>query len=339
MNSEEIAKLAGVSRSTVSRVINHYPNVPEETRAKVEKVIKEYGYIPNQSARCLVGKNCNIIGLFIADMDERKNQSNLAGLNSPYNTKLISEVAKACKKKGYQLLINSIRSKEDLKIIVEDFQNKLITGGIFSGFTTKAFKDLGLLEQSYNVVCIDIFTENEAIMNSIKTVDCNNIQGGYLATQYLLEKGHKEIACITGDDRLSSTERELGYKKALMESGIMPSPDRIAKGFYREDIAYEEALHILQKDDGITAVFAENDIMALGVVKACKELNKRIPEDISIIGYDNIEAVQWLSLDLTTLEADMKQIAEDAVELVLKEEYARKTVVPKLVKRGSIKNI
>jgi len=335
MNSEEIAKLANVSRSTVSRVVNNYKNVPEETRVKVQKVIDQYEYTPNSSARTLAGKANNIIGLFIADIDNTGSSNQWLGANSPYNAELIAKVIQSCKRKGYMVLVNTISEKEELKKMEAFFNNRMLFGGIFIGFPYGMKEIESIAEQNYNIVFIDQFDEDSKQYNMVKTVNCHNLNGGYSAVKYLIELGHTKIAHVTGDNRLSSIEREEGYKKALKEMKIPVDSSLIINGEYREEIAYKKTKKLIS-DYKPTAIFSANDIMALGIIKAINEMGMSVPEDISVIGYDHLKYSEWMQLDLTTLEVSLDELSEKAVKLLFnKKSNSREICQPVLVKKYS----
>lgn len=313
MNSNEIAKLANVSRSTVSRVINNYANVPQETRDKVMKVIDEYGYTPNISARTLAGKANNIIGLFIADIDNNNSNGKWIGVNSPYNMEFISHVINSCKKKGYFTLVYTITNLKECQEMRQYFENRTIYGGIFIGFPYHTTEIEELSKEGYNVVLVDQLAKEDDIDGIYKLVDTDNITGGYTATKYLIDKGHKVIAHVEGDYRLSAIERRKGYEAALRESGIDVDDRLIVSGKYREDVAYSVTLDLL-KNYKPTAIFVANDIMAVGVISAAKELGIDIPSQLSIVGYDNLDGSQWLDMNLTTMYTDLEKLAELSIE-------------------------
>jgi len=336
MNSQDIAKLANVSTSTVSRVINNYPNVPESTRKKVQAVIDKYGYTPNTSARVLAGKTNNIIGMFVADIDETSSSNKWLAADSPYNSALITNVIKYCKSKGYLVLVDVITDSSECEHISQYFQNRLIYGGIFVGFPYHTMEIEKLAKDHNNVVLIDQLSEEEDKNNNIKLVNSDNVMGGYMATKYLISKGHKNIAFISGDNRLSSIQRQEGYFKALRESNININNELVLNGEYREEVAYKVTQKMIQKNIP-SAVFAANDIVALGVKRALEENGLKVPKDVSIIGFDNLEALGWLNLNLTTMEVKIDELAQKAVEVLFKEEIVHEYCKVDLVERDSVK--
>lgn len=341
MNSKEIAILANVSRSTVSRVINKYKNVPEETRKKVQDVIDKYGYTPNASARVLVGKTNKIIGIFIGDIN-KNNSEPLFEATSPYNAELIVRIMESCKKRGYMVLVSTITKQQECNTLEQYLKTRMLFGEIFVGFPygLKILEDIAL--KNHNVVLIDQLTSEDDKESKIKLVNCDNRKGAYEITKYLIECGHKKIAHIEGDHRLSSIERKYGYISALKDFGIKINKNLIKVGEYKKDIAYEKMKEIL-KTETPTAVFVANDMMALGVGEAVREAGLKIPEDISIIGFDNLRFWENLSeesnkllFNLTTMEVDMREIAENAVASLFSEKKEHKYCMPKLIKKHSV---
>ncbi len=321
MNSEEIARLAKVSRSTVSRVINNYPNVPEHTRKKVQAIIDQYGYKPNASARILAGKANNIIGIFIGDIESDGNR--WSGINSPYNMELVVNLIHQAKQRGYLTLVDVVTNVQDCKEMEHYFSNRMIYGGIFVGFPYRA-KELEMLaKDKHNIVLIDQLTNKDDVNNEFKTVNTDNIKGGYISTKHLIDLGHKKIAHISGDNRLSSVEREIGYRDALNEAGILYRKEYVIQGYYKEDIAYKKTIELLKKHHP-TAIFVANDIMALGVVKAIEDSGLEVPKDISVVGFDSLKQSQWLDLQLTSAAVNLKEVASEAVSLVLEKESNNK---------------
>ena len=336
MNSFEIAKMANVSRSTVSRVINNYKNVPPETREKVQKVIDKYGYTPNASARTLAGKANDIIGLFLADIDYSHASDKWIGANSPYNAELISRVIQSCKRRGYMVLVNTITEDKECAQMEQLFQNRMIYGGIFVGFPYRMAELEHIAGKENNVVLIDQLRDQDDHNNQIKLLNCDDELGGYLATKHLIDNGHKKIIYVSGDYRLSSIQRENGYKRALSEFGIVIEEKNILVGKYREEVAYQVMKEYLEKEKP-DAVFAANDIMALGILQAIKEKGLKVPEDISLIGYDNLQYLSWENLSITSINVDMGEIAEKAVALLFSKEAGRHDIcIPTLYEKNTV---
>jgi LacI family transcriptional regulator len=338
MKSTEIAKLAGVSRSTVSRVLNNYKNVPEETRIKVQKVIDEYGYTPNPSARALAGQANDIIELVIADIDESLVGSSYRGAKSPYFLETIYSIINQAKLKNHMVLVNIITDSKEYKKISYNFDTRMIRGGIFVGFPYHTSEINALVEKGYNIVAVDNFTEKEAYSYKAKAVNSDNFTGGKIATQYLIDHGHTKIGFIEGDSRLSAIERKEGFLSAMNDSGLSIIPNSMVKGFFREEVAYEETLNMLEKTE-ITAIFCSNDIMALGAIKAINEKGLSIPEDISLVGFDNHDLSSVIKEDLTSVYIDLNDVSKLCVDGIFEDGSFLKYCDPKLYEGNTVKTI
>ncbi len=338
INTTKIAKLANVSRSTVSRVINGTGNVDPKSKERVLKIIDKYGYKPNQFARGLVGKTANIIGIYMADINSTNSPSELIGANSPYNMELLKKLIETFKKQGFSTMVDIITDPADFDDMHEHLQSRLLYGAVFVGFPYLTKELENIANGGYNVVLIDQLLPEDDYDNNAKLVNSDNYLGGYLATKYLQENGHKDIAFIAGDYRLSSIEREKGYLKAMSERS--DSNITIVHGMYREDIAYSEIKKLLKKNIAPSAFFAANDIMALGASKAIIEKKLRIPQDISIIGFDNIDITNTFGFNTTTFEVSFKQIAENTANLLLNAVSEKHIFcAPKLIEKTSVKKI
>lgn len=317
INSSQIAKIAGVSRSTVSRVINNYSNVPEETRQKVLKVIDEYDYVPHASARMLAGIKNKVIGLFIIDIVGRTGGIKNRITRSPYYLEFTSSVIEHASEKGYKVLVHIIHNSQGYKEIKECFYNKTISGGIFIGEGNDDATIKKIINAGYKVALIDQNAIDDDYSKCI-VVNADNYKGAYNATKYLIENNHKKIAHITGDmEKFSAIERIKGYKKALKDSDISIKDDFIIKSKFLEEGGYNSTKKLLKLKDKPTAIFAANDKIAIGAMKAIKEENLRVPSDISIIGFDDIEECKYLNPPLTTIKMDLVKMAELATNSII----------------------
>jgi len=344
MNSKEIAKIAGVSRSTVSRVINNYPNVPPDTREKVLKVIKEYNYVPHASARMLRGKLSKTIGLVIVDL---KRDSDIHKIyDNVYFGPFTTAVIDFANQIGYNVLVTTVYKVKDYKKVKEIFYNKTISGAIFIGVKNDDPEIKNLIEEGFKIAIVDQeIKEGDDIFGRSIIVNMDNINGAYEATKYLINLGHREIAHIAGDmDKLSGFARLEGYKKALKEAGITFDTHFVAKGNFIEESGYN-AIHKLFKKVKPTAIFAANDQMAIGAMQALEEMGYNVPDDVSIIGFDDITISRYVKPALTTMNVSLLQMAELCVENLVKsiegesEIIAKFLVSAKLVERESCRKI
>lgn len=319
MNSSDIAKIAGVSRSTVSRVINNYPNVPDETRKKVLEIIDEYNYVPHASARMLAGAKNRVIGLFVVDMREKSIGSKNRITNSPYYLEFTSSVIENASEVGYKVLVHIIHNAKGYKEIKESFYDKTISGGIFIGENNDDPVIKEIINSGYKVVLIDQSVKSdEDIYNKSIIVNADNFSGAYNATTHLINLKHTKIAHITGGEaRFSSIERVKGYTQALLDANLPIINNLIVKAEFTEEGGYNATKRLLSKKNRPTAIFASNDKIAIGSIKAIKEAGLRVPKDISIIGFDDIEASKYLNPPLTTIRMELAEMAEMAIKAII----------------------
>lgn len=338
MKSIEIAKLAGVSRSTVSRVLNHYSNVPEATRLKVQKVIDEYGYKPNPSARALAGQANDIIELVISDIDDSNSKSLYQGAKSHYFLETIYYIIHFAKEKGHMVLVNVIKDPKEYKNISSNFETKMIRGGIFVGFTYNTLELNNLVEKGYNIVSVDNFNDNEVKLYKTKAVNSDNFGGGKLATKYLINRGHTKIGFIEGDAQISAIERKKGFISAMEEENLPILANSIIPGFFKEEGGYKATLSLLDNGE-FTAIFCCNDIMALGALKAIKERGLNVPEDISIVGYGHNDFSKVINQELTSVYIDLEDVSKMCIDEILTEGSHTRYCYPKLFKGDSVNSI
>jgi len=338
LNTKEIAKLAGVSRSTVSRVINNYDNVPIETKEKVEKIIKKYGYTPNISAKTLAGHKSDIIELVVSDIDSNKIDKTWAGINSPYNSQIIFSVITECKRKNQLVLINIIEEEQELDNLENNHLNNFIRGGIYIGFNNNDQNIINLYKKKYNIVAIDIFNKESQKQLNVNTVNCLNEEASSNATQYLIDLGHKNIGFIEGDMKLSSIERKNGFINTMNNNHLSILPNAIQSGKFIENNAYIATKNIL-KNKEITAILCSNDIMAMGAIKAIYENNLKVPDDISIIGFDNNKLKYENNINLTCFYFDSIEIAKKSVDAIFSTGNIQPTCNFKILEGNSVKKI
>lgn len=339
MRSEDLAKLLGVSRSTISRVINNYPDIPQATRDKVWKAIEEYNYVPNASARKLAGIRNNMIAIFVLDVKEGsvphhlKTTDDTLIYNNPFFSPIINAVSDQANKLDYYVLISIVYSKEDFKKVENVFSKKMIDGAIFVGTEEPDNEFLfKLIEKEYFLALIDT-NENHHVNHSALYVNANNFEGSCRAVSYLVGLGHTKIGMITGNlKKLSAMERLKGYKDTLIKYKLDIDENFIYYGDFMESGGYHGAKYILSQPNPPTALFVGNDTMAVGAYKAASELGFKIPEDISIIGFDNAVFSQYLSPPLTTVEMPFAELGKRAATLLIEsiEQKKQRGIVEKL---------
>ncbi|MBU3157486.1 LacI family transcriptional regulator [Clostridium estertheticum] len=316
MNSIDIAKIAGVSRSTVSRVINNYDNVPDETRKKIQQIIKENNYVPHASARMLAGVKNRIIGLFIIDMKTDTNGKQVT--SSSYFTPFTGSVIENASKMGYNVLVSIVSKQKDYKKVKEIFYNKTVSGGIFIGEKNGEPEIKEIINSGCRVALLDqAVKSDEEVYNKCIIVNADNYYGAYKATNYLIGLGHSNIAHIVGiSENLSGIERFNAYKNALTDAGIAVKSNLIVKGDFTINGGYNATKKLLQKEIP-TAIFCGNDMMAIGAIQAIEEANLNVPEDISIVGFDDIEVARYINPALTTVRMKLLEMASIATNTLI----------------------
>ncbi|WP_233443842.1 LacI family DNA-binding transcriptional regulator [Halalkalibacterium halodurans] len=351
MRSEDLAKLIGVSRSTITRVINNYPDIPQATREKVWKAIEKYNYAPNASARKLAGAKNKMIAIVVLDVKNDgthhlKTTDDTLIYNNPFFAPVINAVSDQANKLDYYVIISIVYSKEDLKKVESIFNQKMIEGAIFVGTQEDENEFIfKLIKQGYKIAMIDTSEVYSKEHNAIY-INPDNYEGSAKAVNHLVELGHKKIGIITGNlNKVSAKERLDGFKETLSYHGLKLSEDHIFQGDFTEDSGYEGIKSILNGSNKPTAIFVSNDTMAIGAYKAMTELGLNIPEDISIVGFDNSFFASYLSPPLTTIDISFADIAKRATTLLIKsiEEKEQLGIVEKinatLINRGSCKRI
>ena len=311
INSTKVAQLAGVSRSTVSRVINNYSNVPPETKEIVLRAIKELGYIPNSSAQVLAGKKSKTIGLFIYGDNSDKNRILDNGLSFGYYLDFINRVLKESLKLEYQLLVDVINDDTFHKI-ESLYMNRSIVGGVFIGFKDGDKNIENILQKFSPMVLVDYTSNPISSNNEVYYINTDDFTGALLATNHLLEIGKRKIVHISGDkEKLSGKEREKGYLEAVKSFGISPI---VYNGDYSDEKAREIMKSILDKDVQFDAVFCANDNMSYCVDEILKE---REIKGIPIVGFDNLR--NTIPLGIMSVAPDINSLAKLAVELLVVE--------------------
>lgn len=322
INSTDIARLAGVSRSTVSRVINGYDNVPPETYNKVMAVIKENHYYPQLSGQLLSGKSTHTIGLFWIDPNDIARDT----LVQSFFTNIIDAAAS----RGYMVLSCRICSLEDGKArddIMRIFLEGRIDAGIFVGMDNNEplIDQLVALKQIVGV--FDHFREDAKEFNRIGVNFDRSC--GERAIDYLYNLGHRRIAVIDGDmSRASCVHRHESYMRGLTKHGLPIRNQWLSYGGIVAQGGYEAAKKMLSgcKGDLPTAVCANNDSVALGVYQACEELGIRIPEDLSVIGNDGHRNGIYAHPPLTTFTFDFRDMFFSLVNRVIDTFEGKKNV-------------
>ncbi len=322
---KDVANKAGVSIATVSFVINNSKQVSSETKNRVLKTIKTLNYYPSKSARDLVSKKTGFIGFILTDDHFLRTE--------PFYTRIFLGVEFEARNEDYYILLTSVRSDfSESDELPRFILNKSVDGIIIAGKIPT-----NLIERLSDYNLPTIFIDFAPPSNSFPLILIDNIQGGIIATDHLIHLGHKNIAFIGGDiEHPSIRDRLNGYKQALEKANIplknnliiidSPYPDR--------QNGYNSAKRLFAKNKNVTAIFACNDAMAIGVMHYLKEKGYVIPDDVSLIGFDDVEADLMLNPLLTTVRVPKIELGTEAFRLIvniLKNKLKNKKSIPKKI--------
>lgn len=301
----DIAEMAGVSPSTVSRVLNGDPRVNGERIDRVNQAIKELGYTPNRAARTLVtGKT----GLVAAVID-----SNLNVFADPFWGQITTGISQALQEANFQALLMVRPLEASDPSVVASLAPGQIDGAIFfqlhNDDTVNLLQDMGL-----PLVVVGRPEES----SKLTFVDSDNLGGAYEATTHLVKRGCTSIATIAGNLGLSSGRLRLeGFRRALAEAGLESPESRVAYGDWTDESGASAMRALLDADPGIDGVFIANDLMALGAMNVLEERGISIPDQVAVVGFDNMFAGRITRQQLTTVEQDVRGLGAEAAAMVI----------------------
>jgi LacI family transcriptional regulator len=303
---EDIAEQAGVSRSTVSRVVNGHPSVRDDVRRRVLQVIERTGYHPHAAARTLASQRSWMIGLVLP-------RSMSTFFTDPYFPHLTQGIAQACNQYNYSLGLFLVGTKEDEEKIIPRVSRRGFLDGILvqTGQIGEQLIDR-LLDSKVPVVVLGRPVQHE----EASYIDVDNVAGAYNAVSHLIRLGYQRIATITGPaNNTTGLDRAAGYRRALADHGRSVDPSLMVEGDFTEMSGYFAMQRLLSaKPD---AVFAASDIMALGAMRAVREAGMTVPDDIAFVGFDDLPLAQSPDLPLTTVRQPIAQFGVSAVEILI----------------------
>ncbi len=302
---KEVAKYAKVSITTVSRVMNEADKVNPETRERVQRVMRELDYQPNRVAQRLRTSKgqSKLLGLIIPDIQNQFYSSIVRG---------VEDVAYG---KDYAVILcNSDENPTKERFYLDVLQSESVDGVILPPIHQYSKVVEGLIESGVPVVCVD----RKLVREAVDTVVVNNEKGGYLAVKHILDFGHKRIAILTSSSQFSSfDERLTGYKNALKDHNIALDDELIKEGDPRStESAYLFTKELLRLSNPPTAIFATNNLMTLGVLEAVHEEQLNVPDDISIVGFDDMPWARAISPPLTVIKQPGYEMGRRATELL-----------------------
>ncbi|GEN56348.1 HTH-type transcriptional repressor PurR [Halolactibacillus alkaliphilus] len=326
----DIAKATGFSITTVSKVLNNYPDVGQKTREKILKTVDEMGYFPSSYARTLTTKKSYTLGVIYME-------SLGIGLKHSFFSGIIQSFKQVVELEGYDLLFIANKIGDEKKSYLDHFKYRGVDGVVvFSSENDDEELDK-VIDADLPSVIIDLDSSNTNVVHS------DNYQGTELALQYLTDLGHKKIAHIAGhQNTFSGIERMKGFLKAMKRLDLTIPPSYIVNGgFFSIEGGREAMQQLLVLNERPTAVFASSDTMALGAIQVIQEAGLRVPEDISVIGYDNVDWSEYITPRLTTIRQDVDKIGADAAKILLNsingktKKYVKEVIPVTLVKRDS----
>jgi DNA-binding LacI/PurR family transcriptional regulator len=300
----DVARWAGVSRQTVSRVINEKDEVTAETRQRVLDAIDALGYRPNAVARSMVrGRTCTL-GCISPNL-------------SDFTLANIIEGAQAeARRLGYLILTGSARTADDVAPLLEEMLHRRVDGLMVLNprIDARYHHFLPLAEAGTPVV----YLNNTPDGAPVSSVRCDDHEGGYHATRHLLQLGHRTIATVLGPDNEECTfDRLDGYRQALAEAGLAADPGLQEQGDWSATSGYMATQRLLAAGLPFTAIFSQNDQMAVGAIRALREAGRRVPNDVSIVGFDDIPLASYFDPPLTTLRQPMHESGQQAARLLV----------------------
>ena len=295
----EVAKLAGVSPATVSRVINGTANLDNEKKQRVLKVINETGFRPNELARALFKQSSKIIGVIVPNIE------------NPFFSELAKAIEEEAYENGYKMLLCNSNNNEEKELMNIHMLNQLKADGLImvtdSNNTIKNLEDNG-----FPVVLVD---RKLSKINEIAIVESDNYSGGKIATKHLIECGCKNIVCMKGPQNISSAkQRYLGYQDICKEYGIK---EQYIECGYSYDIGLIKAEELITKYPDVDGIIASNDMVAISVYKTLTQKGYNIPEDIQIIGFDNIKFSCLFTPEITTVAQPITKIGKKATQIII----------------------
>jgi len=302
---KQVAQEAGVSTQTVSRVLNNRPDVAPETRQQVQQVIARLGYRPSAIARGLISRRTYTLGLITADFSDY------------FFTQVIVGAEIEARKHGYFLMLSSTeRNPKDEPEYIRLLTERHVEGILFARPSTEPDQRhlVDLLRNEVPVVTTAYHIPGE----TLTVVDVDNVDGAYQATRCLLETGQRRVALITGPANWKSvSDRTQGYTLALAEAGIAFAPGLVTEGDWSYRSGYRAMQELLNRGQPFTALFAQNDRMAIGAIRALREAGRRIPQDVAVVGYDDTPEAEYVDPPLTTMRQPMREVGAVAARLLI----------------------
>jgi len=300
---KQVAFRAGVSSATVSHVINGTRYVSETVRERVQKTLNELDYHPNALARSLRSGYTQTLGLILPDSA------------NPFFAEVGHSIEIAAFEAGYSVILcNTENDFEKESLYIDVLTKKQVDGLIFVTTGDRSDSVKKLVEMKIPTVVMD----RDFPGLKLDIVAADNLQGGYLATQHLISLGHKRIGCITGPSGINPSARRItGYQQALRDANLVVEPELIVSGDFHPESGWKLGRTMLSEKNAPKAIFACNDLMAMGVLRAATELGLQVPGDLAMVGYDDIELASYTNPPLTTVKQPKFEMGVAALNFLI----------------------
>lgn len=299
---KDVAQRAGVAVSTVSRVLNQSGYVSPETASKVRAAVEQLGFRPSLPARTLVSGETRMLALMLPD------------ISNPFFPALARGVEDRATSRGYSVMLCNTDGDPEIEArYVRLLREKWIDGMVFTSASGSGSQVKQFMENRIPVVVIDRAVKGA----EVDSVTLDNIAGARLAVDHLAKVGHRAIGLIAGPKVSTSLDRTEGYRRALVAMGLPVCPEWMASGDFRFESGYEAMKRLLQARERLTAVFAVNDLMAIGAIRAAEEAGLRVPEDLAVVGFDDIMLATLVRPALSTIRQPTYEMGASAVDLLL----------------------
>lgn len=343
----DVAREAGVSPATVSYILNDTPGLSftPETRQRVLAAAEKLHYVANQAAKTLGSGRAEgivqskLIGVVIPQTENKRKESHIMFGNPFYGT-FLSAVELEARRAGYQLILSGTNPGQSY---IDIAKSRTLDGVIILG-AYPSDDEAEYKKYKIPAVLVDCYSSGDSFFYSVRTDDR---LGGYLATKYLIEQGHHRIAIVTGELKAHgvNSERYQGYLDALCEAGLTPAHDDVFEGLVGYDHGLEVAEELARTRRDITALFASADITAIGLINGLHAAGLRVPEDVSVIGFDDVEYAKMCYPGLTTMRQNIMEKGRQAARLMIEavQDHSlprEERIIPmELIERGTVKRV
>jgi LacI family transcriptional regulator len=310
----DIARLAGVSKTTVSRVINQKPDVDAVTRERILHIMDEYAFVPNVAAAGLAGGQTHLLGVLVPS------------LTWPLMPQIMLGIGESVEQSMYEVVLYSMSQQQDYPVVLDQIVNSRLIAGLLAIFPGKAKDHLVRLhKQGFPLVMLD----DQNPSSPLPSVGTDHRAGAGEAVRHLIELGHRDIAHISGPLAYKvSRDRQIGYLRALHQADIEVPPDFILEGDFKPSSGFVCGHRLLAARRRPTAIFAANDEMAYGVMQAADDLGLRIPDDLAVVGFDDIASSAHMRPPLTTVHQPFYEMGHRSMSLLLSQAEVSRTRVP-----------